>query len=123
LREDEKLPAEGHTIAQACQQIAVSEYTYYKWRQCYGSMRVDEATRLTDLERENQQLRKLVADLALDKRMLKEVSRGNALAPGQATPGSQTSARKVRCFRTSRLPCHRTRQIQPTLSRKEVRFS
>jgi len=59
------------------QQIAVSEHTFYKWRQRYGSMKVDEAKRLKDLERENQQLKKLVVDLALDNQMLKEVARGN----------------------------------------------
>jgi putative transposase len=77
LREVERLQAEGQSIAQACKQIAVSEHTFYKWRQRYGSMKVDEARRLKDLERENQQLKKLVADLALDNQMLKEVARGN----------------------------------------------
>ena len=77
LREVERLQGEGQSIALACKQIAVSEHTYYKWRQRYGSMKVDEAKRLKDLERENQQLKKLVADLALDNQMLKEVARGN----------------------------------------------
>lgn len=77
LREVERLQSEGHSIAQACKQIAVSEHTYYKWRQRYGGLKVDEAKRLRDLERENQQLKKLVADLALDNQMLKEVARGN----------------------------------------------
>ncbi len=62
LREVERLQSEGQSIAQACKQIAVSEHTFYKWRQRYGSMKVDEAKRLKDLERENQQLKKLVAD-------------------------------------------------------------
>ena len=77
LREVERLQAGGQSIAQACKQIAVSEHTFYKWRQRYGSMKVAEAKRLKDLERENQQLKKLVADLALDNQMLKEVTRGN----------------------------------------------
>jgi transposase-like protein len=77
LREVERLQAEGQSIAQACKQIAVSEHTFYKWRQRYGGIRVEEAKRLKDLERENQQLKKLVADLALDNQMLKEVARGN----------------------------------------------
>lgn len=77
LREVERLQSEGQSIAQACQQIAGSEHTFYKWRQRYGSMRVDEAKRLKDLERENQQLKQLVADLSLDNQMLKEVARGN----------------------------------------------
>ena len=77
LREVERLQSEGQSIAQACKQIAVSEHTFYKWRQHYGSMKVDEAKRLKELERENQQLKKLVADLSLDNQMLKEVARGN----------------------------------------------
>ncbi len=77
LREVERMQAEGQSIAQACKQITVSEHTFYKWRQRYGSMKVDEAKRLKELERENQQLKKPVADLALDNQMLKEVARGN----------------------------------------------
>ncbi len=122
LREVERLQAEGQSIAQACKQIAVSEHTFYKWRQRYGGIRVEEAKRLKDLERENQQLKKLVADLALDNQMLKEVARGNALAPGQATPGGHTLARKVRCFREKSVPRHRAKQSQSTLSREEVRL-
>ncbi len=98
LREVERLQAEGQTIAQACKQIAVSEHTFYKWRQRLRLDEVDEAKRLKELERENQQLKKLVADLALDNQMLKEVAKGNALAPGQTTPGGQKVTRKVRCL-------------------------
>lgn len=77
LREVERLQAEGQTIAQARKQIGVSEHTYYYWRRRYGAMPVDEAKRLKELERENQQLKKLAADLALDNQKLKEVARGN----------------------------------------------
>jgi putative transposase len=77
IREVERLQAEGLSISQACKQIAVSEHTYYHWRKRYGAMQVDEAKRLKDLERENQQLKRLVADQALDILMLKEVARGN----------------------------------------------
>ncbi len=76
LREVERLQAEGQTIAQACKHIAVSEHTYYHWRKRYGTLPFDEAKRLKDLERENQQLKRLVADQALDILMLKEVARG-----------------------------------------------
>ncbi len=77
LREVERLQSEGQTIAQACKQINVSEHTYYHWRKRYGTMQPDEAKRLKELERENQQLKNRVADLALDNQMLKEVARGN----------------------------------------------
>ncbi|MCP9495271.1 MAG: transposase [Pyrinomonadaceae bacterium MAG19_C2-C3] len=76
LREVERLQAGGQSIAEACKQIAVSEHTFYKWRKRYGTMQPDEAKRLKDLERENGQLKKLVADLSLDNLMLKEVAQG-----------------------------------------------
>ncbi len=76
LREAERLQATGQSIAEACKHIAVSEHTFYKWRTRYGTMRPDEAKRLRELERENGQLKKLVADQALDILMLKEVAQG-----------------------------------------------
>ncbi len=76
LREVERLQSEGQSIAEACKQIAVSEHTFYKWRKRYGTMQESEAKRLKELERENAQLKKLVADLSLDNLMLKEVAQG-----------------------------------------------
>ena len=76
LREVERLQSEGHSISQACKQVAISEHTFYHWRKRYGAMPVDEAKRLKDLERENLQLKRLVADQALDILMLKEVAKG-----------------------------------------------
>ena len=76
LREVERLQGEGQSIAQACKQVSISEHTFYHWRKRYGALPIDEARRLKDLERENQQLKRLVADQALDILMLKEVSRG-----------------------------------------------
>ena len=55
----------------------VSEQTYYRWRKEYGGLRLDQAKRLKVLEKENTRLKKLVADLSLDKQILKEVSSGN----------------------------------------------
>lgn len=77
LREVERLQGEGKSIAEACKQIAVSEHTFYKWRQRYGTLKVDEAKRLKELEAENARLKRLVADQALDNLMLKELARGN----------------------------------------------
>ncbi len=76
LREVERFQSEGHSIAEACKQIAVSEHTFYKWRKRYGTMQESEAKRLKELERENGQLKNLVADLSLDNLMLKEVAQG-----------------------------------------------
>ncbi len=76
LREVERFQSEGHSIAEACKQIAVSEHTFYKWRKRYGTMQESEAKRLKELERENAHLKKLVANLSLDNLMLKEVAAG-----------------------------------------------
>ena len=77
LREVERLTAEGQTIAEAAKQIEISEQTYHRWRNQYGGMKANDAKRLKELERENAQLRRLVADQALDNSMLRELSRGN----------------------------------------------
>jgi len=55
----------------------ISEQSYYRWRKEYGGLRLEQAKRLKDLEKENQRLKKLVAELSLDKAMLEEVSKGN----------------------------------------------
>jgi len=77
LREAEILISQGKSVREASRQIGVTEQTYYRWRKEYGGMDVSQARRLKDLEKENQRLKKLVADLALDISILKEVSRGN----------------------------------------------
>ncbi len=77
LREAEILLGQGSSIAEASKKIGVTEQTYYRWRKEYGGMRVEQARRLKDLEKENARLKKLVADLSLDNSILKEASRGN----------------------------------------------
>ena len=62
---------------EACKQAMVSKDTYYRWKKEYGNLEVDQAKRLKELEHENARLKKLVADLALDKDMLKEIAKGN----------------------------------------------
>jgi hypothetical protein len=57
--------------------LARAEQTYYRWRKEYGGMRVEQASRLKDLEKENARLKKLVADLSLDNQILKEAAEGN----------------------------------------------
>ena len=75
LREAEVVLAQGATTAEACRRIAISEQTYYRWRKEYGGLKVDQARRMKDLERENARLKRLVADLALDKAILQEASK------------------------------------------------
>jgi len=77
LREAEVLQSQGMTIGEASRKLGISEQTYYRWRKEYGGMRVDQAKRLKELEKENARLKKLVADLSLDKDILKEAVRGN----------------------------------------------
>jgi transposase-like protein len=77
LREMEVLLSTGQAVQAAVRQIGVTEQTYYRWRKEYGGMKVDQAKRLKEVEKENGRLRKLVADLSLDNAILKEVSRGN----------------------------------------------
>lgn len=72
LREAEVLSSQGRTISEICKTLGITDQTYYRWRKEYGGMRTEQAQRLKELEKENQRLRKLVADLALDKAMLQE---------------------------------------------------
>jgi len=77
LREAELKLQQGATIAVVSKAIGVSSYTYYRWRKEYGGLRVDQAKKLKELEKENARLKKLVADLSLDNSILKEAAEGN----------------------------------------------
>jgi len=77
LREAEVLPGQGMTIGDVSRKLGISEQTYYRWRKEYGGLRVDQAKRLKELEKENGRLKKLVANLSLDNDILKEAVRGN----------------------------------------------
>ncbi len=76
LRQAEVELGRGLRTPQVCQKLGISEQTYYRWRKDYGGLRLDQAKRLKELERENTRLKKLVADQALDNAMLKEVTSG-----------------------------------------------
>jgi len=77
LREAEVHLNQGSGIAEASKKIGITEQTYYRWRKEYGGMRVEQARKLKELEKENARLKKLVADLSLDNSILKEAARGN----------------------------------------------
>ena len=77
LREAETMLAAGKSVGEVVQHLAISEQTYYRWKQRYGGMKSEEAKRLQGLEVENARLKKLVADLTLDKEILKEALDGN----------------------------------------------
>jgi transposase-like protein len=76
LREVEVELAKGQSTVEVARKLGITEQTYYRWRKEYGGLRVDQAKRLKELERENSRLKKLVADQALDNAILKEVSSG-----------------------------------------------
>jgi putative transposase len=77
LREADRMLGEGQPMVEVCKHLEVTEQTYYRWRNQYGGMKADDAKRLKELERENQRLKRIVADQALDIDILKEVNRGN----------------------------------------------
>jgi transposase len=76
LREGDRLLGEGRSIAEVCKALEVSEPTYHRWRNQYGGMKADDAKRLKELERENQRLKRIVADQALEAQALKEIAKG-----------------------------------------------
>ena len=73
LREAEVLLSQNKTVAEVVQQLGISEQTYYRWKREYGGLDKTQAKKRKDLERENLQLKKLVADLSLDNAIIKEV--------------------------------------------------
>jgi len=77
LREAEVLMSKGSTAGEAARHLEITEQTYYRWRKEYGGMRINQAKRLKELEKENARLKKLVADQALDNSILKDVAEGN----------------------------------------------
>ncbi|MGR3295979.1 MAG: IS3 family transposase [Candidatus Bathyanammoxibius sp.] len=83
LREAEVLLSKGLTVGEASRKLEVTEQTYYRWRREYGGMRVEQARRLKELEKENTRLKKLVADISLDNAILKEAAPGKLLSPSR----------------------------------------
>lgn len=93
LREAEVLLAEGVSVGEVVRRLEVTQVTYYRWRQEYGGMKVDQAKRLKDLEKENARLKRLLADAELDKAILKET--GRALPQATIHRACVSGARRV----------------------------
>ena len=72
----DEVPGDGATIGEICRSLSISEQSYYRWRRDYGGLKLDQAKRLKDLERENLRLRKAVSELTLDAQILKEALEG-----------------------------------------------
>ena len=77
LRQIEVEIANGKTTPQACRDAEITTQTYYRWRKEFGGLKLDQAKRLKELEKENSRLKRLVAELSLEKQVLREVAQGN----------------------------------------------
>ena len=77
LREAEVELAKGQTTGGVCRKLGITEQTYYRWRKEYGGLKVEQAKRMKELEKENGRLKRLVAELSLEKQVLKDVAEGN----------------------------------------------
>jgi len=77
LRQVDVLVSQGKTVADAVRAIGVTQVTYYRWKQEYGGLKLDQVKRMKELEQENTRLRRAVSDLTLDKLILKEAAKGN----------------------------------------------
>jgi putative transposase len=77
LRQIEVEIANGKTTPQACKEAEITVQTFYRWRKEFGGLKLDQAKRLKELERENNKLKRLVAELSLEKQVLKDIAEGN----------------------------------------------
>jgi putative transposase len=77
LRQVEVGTSQGKSVAIACREAGISEQSYFRWRKEYGGLDLEQARRMKDLERENGRLKRLVADLSLEKQVLKDIAEGN----------------------------------------------
>ena len=101
LRQVDVLVSQGQSVADALRSIGVTEVTYYRWRQEFGGLKLDQVKRLKELETENLRLRRAVADLTLDKLILKEAAAGTG-EPRASARLHRACAAPVRRFRASR---------------------
>lgn len=84
LRQIEVQTAQGKSLALACKEAEISEQSYYRWRREHGGLKVDQARKMKELERENTRLRRLAADLSLEKQVLADVAAGTLQPPSDA---------------------------------------
>jgi putative transposase len=77
LRQIEVLVSQGQKVPLACREVGIAEQTYYRWRKEYGGLKLEQARKLKQLQKENAQLRRAVADLTLEKQILQDIAQGN----------------------------------------------
>jgi transposase-like protein len=108
LREADVRIGQGETVGKICRSLGVSEQTYYKWRREYGGLKLDQAKRLKELERENDRLKRAVSELTLDKLILKEALSGPEGQRSKNTePFPQAGVRGSRALAASRIGASR----------------
>ena len=125
LREAEILLSQGGSVADASRRIGVTQQTYYRWRKEFGGLKMDQARRMKELERENARLRQAVSELAIDKQILREAARGHFYAPlGAARTSSLRSRRATGSATHSRLASSMTdrmRNLRPSWVRPSTK--
>ena len=77
LRQIEVLLSQGKTVPAACKEAGITAQTFYRWRKEYGGLQVEQAKKMKDLQKENTQLRRAIAELTLEKQVLKDIAEGN----------------------------------------------
>jgi putative transposase len=77
LRQIEVLIGQGKKVPLACREAGIVEQTFYRWRKEYGGLQIEQARKLKDLQKENAQLRRAIADLTVEKQVLKDIAEGN----------------------------------------------
>jgi putative transposase len=77
LRQIEVLVSQGKTVPVACREAGIVDQTYYRWRKEYGGLQLEQAKKLKELQKENAQLRRALADLTVEKQILKDIAQGN----------------------------------------------
>jgi putative transposase len=112
LRQVDVLVSQGQSVADAVRSIGVTEVTYHRWRQEYGGLKADQVRRLKALEAENARLRRAVADLTLDKLILKEAASGNVCMV-RPRPASGTLLRALNVLRQCIRPRGGARSFAP----------
>ena len=77
LRQIEVLMSQGKTVSQAAKEAGITDQSFYRWRKEYGGLQIEQAKKFKDLQRENAQLRRAIADLTVEKQILKDIAQGN----------------------------------------------
>lgn len=114
LRKIEVEIANGKTTPQAAREVGITEQTYYRWRKKFGGLKLDQAKRLKELEKENSRLKRLVAELSLEKQVLRDVARETSKPRAEALCG-RACARGIRIERTACLPAAGARARHTTV--------